>query len=220
MREILANCPLFAGLSDAERDRALKMLDAREVRALRGTVLQRPGEPVLRFGIVLSGQVEVSMEDMDGGRVLMASVPAGDVYAESMCFLGVSSSPVTVTAALDSEVLLLSADVLHAGDGKPDDADASLRQVLRERFTALLAAKTLSLNGRIQSLCRPHLREKLMTFFAQCRREYGADIFTLPMDRAALAAYLGTDRSALSRELSAMRRAGLIDFYRSTFRIL
>ena len=219
MREILENCPLFAGLTAAEAARALTLLDAREVRASRGTVLQQPGTPVARFGVVLSGLVEVSMEDMDGGRVLMASVPAGGVYAESMCFLGTSSSPVTVTAALDSKVLLLSTDVLHAGDVKPD-ADASLRQTLTERFTALLAAKTLSLNGRIQSLCRPHLREKLMTFFAQCRREYGADIFTIPMDRAALAAYLGTDRSALSRELSAMRRAGLIDFYRSTFRIL
>lgn len=222
MREILESCPLFTGLTDEEAARALALLDAREVRASRGTILQQPGASVARFGVVLSGLVEVSMEDMDGGRVLMASVPAGGVYAESMCFLGTPSSPVTVTAALDSEVLLLSADVLHAGDGKTgaDDTDASLRQTLTERFTALLAAKTLSLNGRIQSLCRPHLREKLMTFFAQCRREYGADIFTISMDRAALAAYLGTDRSALSRELSAMRRAGLIDFYRSTFRIL
>ena len=219
MREVLEKCPLFAGLSDEERKRALSLLDARAVRAVRGTVLQRPGEPVLRFGVVLSGQVEVSMEDMDGGRVLMASVSPCGVFAESMCFLGVSSSPVTVASATDSELLLLSAAALHA-EPEVGAADEPLRRVLSERFTALLAAKTLSLNDRIQAICRPRLREKLMTFFAQCRRDYGADIFSLPMDRAALAAYLGTDRSALSRELSAMRRDGLIDFYRGTFRIL
>ncbi len=215
MRDVWKMCPLFAGLSESDGERALRLLDAREVRALRGTILQRPGEPVARFGIVLSGQVEVSMEDMDGGRVLMAAVPDGGVFAESMCYLGTQSSPVTVTAALDSEILLLSADALRTGA-----SDDPLTAALIGRFTSLLAVKTLSLNDRIQSLCRPRLREKLMTFFAQCRRGYGSDIFTLPMDRAALAAYLGTDRSALSRELSAMRRDGLIDFYRGTFRIL
>ena len=40
------------------------------------------------------------------------------------------------------------------------------------------------------------------------------------MDREHLAAYLGTNRSALSRELSRMKAEGLIDYDRSVFRVL
>ena len=34
-----------------------------------------------------------------------------------------------------------------------------------------------------------------------------------------MADYLGTDRAALSRELSRMRREGVIDFYKNSFRV-
>ena len=40
------------------------------------------------------------------------------------------------------------------------------------------------------------------------------------MTREEMADFLCVNRSALSRELSRMKRDGIIDFYRDTFRIL
>ena len=40
------------------------------------------------------------------------------------------------------------------------------------------------------------------------------------MDRETMAAYLGIDRSALSRELSRMRSEGLLEFRKNHFRLL
>ena len=40
------------------------------------------------------------------------------------------------------------------------------------------------------------------------------------MSREDMADYLCVNRSALSRELSRMKKSGLIDCYRDTFRIL
>ena len=51
------------------------------------------------------------------------------------------------------------------------------------------------------------------------RDQTGSDTFTITMTRAELAAYLNCDRSALSRELSRMQEDGLIELFRSTFKL-
>lgn len=47
-----------------------------------------------------------------------------------------------------------------------------------------------------------------------------SDTVSLGMTREEMADFLCVNRSALSRELSRMKRDGIIDFYRDTFRIL
>jgi CRP-like cAMP-binding protein len=44
--------------------------------------------------------------------------------------------------------------------------------------------------------------------------------FTVPFNRDDMAAFIGTNRSALSRELSRMKDEGLLDYYKNTFRLL
>ena len=44
--------------------------------------------------------------------------------------------------------------------------------------------------------------------------------FSIPCSRIQLADYLNCDRSALSRELSQMQRDGLLDTYKSSFKLL
>jgi len=42
----------------------------------------------------------------------------------------------------------------------------------------------------------------------------------IPMDRNGMSEYLNVDRSALSRELSAMKKDGLIDYYKNNFSLV
>ena len=64
------------------------------------------------------------------------------------------------------------------------------------------------------------LREKLLTFLSGWERRCGQKTFQIPFDRAALAVYLGVNRTALSRELSAMQAEGLLEFYKNSFKLL
>ena len=59
-------------------------------------------------------------------------------------------------------------------------------------------------NRTIAYQARTHSRVLLLTF-------------TIPMGRTALAEYLCTDRSAMTRELARMRDEGLIDYTKRTF---
>mgnify|MGYP002736651878 FL=1 len=80
----------------------------------------------------------------------------------------------------------------------------------------MLTLKTLSMNDRIQILSKPTIRQKLMTLFSQYAAREG-HMFNLPFDRSDMAVYLGVNRSALSRELSLMKKEGIIDFYKNSF---
>ena len=81
----------------------------------------------------------------------------------------------------------------------------------------MLAERTLKMNDRIQILSKPTLRDKIVTFLSQASRRAGSGTVRIPLDREGLAAFLGCERSALSRELSRMQKDGLITYRKNLF---
>ena len=113
---ILALNSLVAGLADDKIELALKVLSAKQSEYARNEILASAGSRLYRFGLVLSGTVQVSFTDIDGNQVMMANVTAGETFGESLCWLNVPEIPVTVTASTDTCVLWLSPDVLKSTD--------------------------------------------------------------------------------------------------------
>lgn len=208
--------PLFAGLSEGELARALSLFEGRVEEYKKGDALRAMGMPFLTFGIVLSGTVQVYSPDIDGVPMMMANVGKGESFGESLAYLATEESPVYVTAATPLSVLWLSIAAVRRASAGGD----AFALALTERFSSLLATRALAQNDRIQILSKQKIRDRLITFLSQCERRYGSRTFIIPFDRASLAVYLGVNRAALSRELAAMKREGVIDFFRSSFRIL
>ena len=215
---LLKKHPLFASLDGDAFSYACSFLQAIPQKYRRGEFLIRAAEPFLCFGILLDGTVSVYTDDIDGERMIMATVSAPDSFGESLAYFATAESPVSVVAAEDAVVVWLSAAVLrrHLSDGEKNEVAA----LLCERFTALLAARALSQNDRIQILSKSTIRARLVTFFTQWEHRTHSRTFRIPFDRNAMAEYLGVNRSALSRELSAMKEEGVLDFYRNSFRLL
>lgn len=211
---LLCKAQLFRGLSEDDMDRALQLFRAHVVSYSKGEFLHHAGSPLSEFAIVLQGTVQVCSDDLDGNRMIMATVQAGTAFGESLCFLKVPESPVYIFASEAAKVLWMRPDDLFT-----EGAD-TFRFSLQKHFTAALARRTLDMNQRIQILSKLTLREKLNTYFTQLSYQAGSRSFTVPFNREDMAAYIGTNRSALSRELSAMKRDGLIDYHRQAFRIL
>ena len=214
MRDLIKTMPtrcfLFSGLTEGELSDALHFFDAREKKYARGELLKSAVDPLPAFGLVLSGAVTVAMEDIDGREMLLSHVAPGSTFGESLCYLR-ESAPITIAALSDARVMWLRADRLR------ERAETPLEQILQARFTAMLARRTLKMNDRIQILSRGSIRQKLNAFFTECARDAGSPAFAVPFDRAGMAAYLGVDRSALSRELSRMRGEGLLTFSKNQF---
>ena len=56
------------------------------------------------------------------------------------------------------------------------------------------------------------LREKLLAYFRSESLKANSSSFDLSMNQTALSAYLLSDRSALARELSILKKEGILDY--------
>lgn len=211
-------CILFEGLDDKNLEYALDFFEAEEKSYPHGSFLNEISAPLPHFGLVLHGTVRVYRDDVNGHHMIMANVGPGGTFGESLSFLG-READVYICAITDARVLWLKTQNLR----NPAHLSLPEGMLIRDRFTAMLAERALSMNDRIQILSQITIRQKLIAFFSQyaARVEQSAKtLFEIPFDRGSMAHYLGTDRSALSRELCRMRKEGIIDFSGNRFKLL
>ena len=84
----------------------------------------------------------------------------------------------------------------------------------------VLAEKNILLTRKMECLSKRTTRDKLLCFLSAQALRTGNNMVELPFNRQELADYLCVDRSALSRELSAMREEGLLRFEKNRFELV
>ena len=84
----------------------------------------------------------------------------------------------------------------------------------------LLGEEYQRLVEKIEICARGSLREKILAYLSLLSEKQGQKYITVPLSRTEMAAYLQANRSAMTRELAAMRQEGLIDFDGNTFVLL
>lgn len=204
---------LFAGIAPEDIPALCTLLKAGERRYARGSCLITAGDAVSSFALLLSGAVQVFMDDIDGNHIVMANVSPGMTFGEAMACCRTAESPVYAVAMQECSALWFHSDALL----DPTLYTNPLLARFCSNFIQTAAARTLQFNDRIQVLSKKSIREKLITFFSQQIQRQKSREITLSMDRSAFADYLGVERSALSRELSRMRACGMIDFRKNHF---
>ena len=157
----------------------------------------------------LLSRLGASVRSYGKGEALVPGGVFGDVLGGSSL-----SSPVTVLAAAPCEVLLLPYERLLLSDGSP------AHQRVVQNLVRTISDKYFSLSRRIDLLVMKSLRAKVAAYLLSEAARAHSLTFSIPFSRIQLADYLNCDRSALSRELSTMQREGLIDTYRSSFKLL
>ena len=124
------------------------------------------------------------------------------------------SSPVTVVASAPCEVLLVPYEKLLLPGADP------ARQRVLQNLVRTISDKYLLLSRRVDLLLLKSLRAKVCAYLLSEAEVHHSLTFTVPYSRIRLADYLNCDRSALSRELSLMQRDGLLETYKSSFKLL
>ncbi|MDO4489083.1 MAG: Crp/Fnr family transcriptional regulator [Eubacteriales bacterium] len=203
------DCILFKGLSGDKLPEALAFFNAVEREFKKGEQVKKTTDPMTFFGMVIEGTVQIYSDDIDGNHMIMATVEPGETFGESLCYLK-KNAPIYIEATRDTRLLMMNCDNVHADGNNP----------LSKRFVAMLAERTLSMNNRIQTLSKLSIRDKILTFFSQTVKAEKGKPFEIMMNREDMATYLGVNRSALSRELSNLKKEGILEYYHSVFKIL
>ena len=209
---LLQSTSLFSGLSQEDLAGLLARMGAVHRSYNRGVVLVQAGSPNHSVGIILSGRIEAVRLAPDGSPLPITQMGPGGVFGD---VLGGSSlcSPVTVTACTPCEVMLIPYQRLLCPDGS-----AAQQQVL-QNLVRTISDKYFLLARRVDLLLLRTLRAKVSAYLLSEADRAGQLTFRIPFTRAQLARYLNCDRSALSRELGRMQREGLLDTYRSSFKL-
>jgi CRP-like cAMP-binding protein len=189
-------------------------IGARRVSYKKDAFAIGEGDRVGEFGVLLSGEGRSVHWDESGRGFLVTPLTPGSVFGVLVAANPARGSPVSVQMSQDSQALripferLLTRCERHAHD-------RLLRNYLR-----IVAEKGLALHERMQCLLRPTVRARILGYLSQVSREQGKTMFRIPFRRGELALYLNVERSALCRELSRMKRDGLIDYHLGTFKLL
>ncbi len=211
-RQILERCVLFEGLDDEELRLAMDFFDSERRLYQKNDIIHMPGKQMESFGLLISGMICVCKVDKEGNRIVMAEVSPGETFGESLCYLKIPEPHISIYAEENASILWLSADNIAKKTEKDDFC-----VMMTERFIKMLAERTLSLNNRIQILSKKSLKDKILYFLKDAAEKNKSNTFSVQLNREDMASYLGTDRSALSRELSVLKKDGIIDFYKNTF---
>lgn len=117
---LLADLPLFAALGSEELELLAQAVDLRRLQP--GEALFKAGDPGEAMYIVTSGEIEISVVDRAGQKIVLTGRHRGDVFGE-LAMLDEGVRTATATAIIPTELLELDrADLLLLVTRKPEAA--------------------------------------------------------------------------------------------------
>lgn len=208
--------PLFAGIKENELSAMLSCMDANVLVIPKNTPVFLEGDDAGFFGIVLEGSVQIVKDDFYGNRSILTYAEPGELFGEAFACGEVEKMPVSGYAAKDSKILMLSCKKMLT----VCSSACSFHNRLIKNLLTVVANRNLNLSQKISVMSHKTTKEKLMAYLLEQAKKSGSTEFTIPLDRQALADYLGVERSAMSAELGKLRKAGILDTTGSRFHLL
>lgn len=213
--ETIPDSPLFAGIQPEEKESILKCLSAVEKKYEKGDAVFLAGTEIHSMGFVLSGSVEISRDDFWGNRQVLGHAGSGELFGEAYACMPGEALMVNVEAAEKSRILFLNVrKILNVCTPACSHHNRLIHNLLY-----IMAKKNLMLTRKIDHMGQRSIREKVMAYLSFESERQKKQTFTIPYNRQQLADYLAVDRSALSAELSRMKKDGLIRFEKNCFQL-
>lgn len=213
---LLSASDLFYGLTSEELGSMLHCLGAKIVDTQKGDPVFLEGDPAGFVGIVLEGSVQVVQEDYFGSRSVIHHSGPGDIFAEAFSFTNLDTMPVSGYAVKNSRCMILSCRRMMTVCSNA----CTFHNRLVKNLLTLVSRKNLMLNEKIRFMSQRTTREKLLAYLSDQAKKTGSAEFTIPYDRQALADYLSVERSAMSAEISKLKKDGILEVKGSHFRLI
>ncbi|MBQ6601917.1 MAG: Crp/Fnr family transcriptional regulator [Eubacterium sp.] len=210
---LLRNTAFFSGMTDAEILSVLHCVEGRLVHREAGEYIFRAGEAASECGMVLSGCLLITQTDLWGRRNIMSKCLPGDFFGEPYAATPGSVLNISVSAVEDSDILMLNVERLLTTC--PTACEHHSRLI--RNLVSVMAGKVLKFNDKITHMSRRTTREKLLSYLSAESVRQGKLSFDIPYDRQQLADYLCVERSAMSSELSKLKKEGLLETKGSHF---
>ncbi len=214
--DTLIKVRLFEGIEEDELNKMLMCLSPKIVSYKKREYLTIVGNEFSGIGVVLKGKVNVTKENVAGNKIIMAKLNKGDIFGEIVAFSHKNEWVATVIASTKCTIMFLPSDKIVGNCPKMCVG----HKLLIQNMIKIVSCKAIKLNRKVEYLTIKSIRAKISTYLLEQFRINGKSTFNIPFKRYELAEFLNVSRPSLSREMSKMKDQGIIDFYKSSFKII
>lgn len=197
---------LFDGISETEYAAMLHCFETYEQSYFSGALIRTFDDRNRSVGILQSGRADILRLDADGGKTVLEQLEEGSIFGEMLAFSGAEQENICVVCTQSCQVLYI--DYEHIIKRCPKAC--AHHSTLVQNMLMLLSQKALLLSQRVEILSCRSIQEKLLHYFSLCAHQQGSASFRLPFSMSALADYICADRSAMTREMSRLKREQII----------
>ncbi|MDY2735533.1 Crp/Fnr family transcriptional regulator [Intestinibacter sp.] len=182
----------------------------------KGSLLLDEGEYVDYIGIILSGKLAVSNFYSTGDESLVNKLEPSYSFGLEITCTYEKISPFSIYALTDSEVFIFNQDAIFKKGFIPEE----YRSIILQDVLKFIANENMRKYYKIKIISHYKLRQKIIAYLLFEKQKHNSNVFTISYNREELSKYLCVNRSALSHELSAMQKEGLIKFDKNRFEII
>lgn len=203
--QLLAQSPLFQGLSPTELQAALRSARRRQVR--REAFFFQQGDPASALYVLTAGRVRLTQVTPEGDQVILHLVHPGEMFG-GIAVLGDATYPVSAQALEDCQALAWD------GEGMVRLMERTPRLALNA--LRLLAGRVQELQDRVRELATERVERRVARTLLRLTRQAGRKVeggvlIDLPLSRQDLAEMTGTTLFTVSRVLSRWEQQGLVE---------
>lgn len=199
---------LFEGITEKERERLLKKLEANTISFQKNNRILSYVMEDSFLGIVVDGYLQIIKEDYDGNKVIIENVVTNSLFGSM--FIPFSNNEYSIFTKEDSKVILFDFEELTNNNlntsFKQNEYHVFLRNLLK-----IMSKEIFSKNERIDILSNKTIRDRLLSYFKKESKKVGSKTIYLPFSFTDFAEYLAIDRSAMNRELKHLKEEKLIE---------
>ena len=211
--EFLKRLPIFSDLQKEEIMSVLNFFNFYEKSFKKNDFVFEIGQDINKIGIIISGEINVIKEDFWGNRNILNKFKTGETFGEVFALSKISSNNIIVEASQNCDILFLD---LKNFSIDTENNSVEILKFLSNIFKISLK-KNIMFTEKLEHISKKSIREKLISYFSAEAQKNKNNVFTIVFNRQELADYLFVERSALSRELSFMKKDGLIDYNKNHF---
>ena len=209
-------CRLLKDLGEDGFARICECMHAKVLKLRNKETFIVESDPPDKIGIVVTGAVRLTRQRLDGGRNVLETIQPNDVFGTTYVCRDAPTMGISMSAVGDTTVILLEIEKITHPCHKVCTAHL---QFVRNLLT-VMSQKTFSLKQKLRILSQRTIRGRLMLFLQIRAKRAKSNEFEIPFDRQALADFLCVDRSALSAELSKLRRERKVESVKNHFKLL
>ena len=195
----------FDNISDKNIKKILQLLETHVFQYKKGQEILSDFINYNVIGIILNGSALIERYNYDGSVNIIDELYEYDIFGTQISSL--NDGDYEIKATDDVRLIIIDYDILTNPEYTKFDY---YNKFILNMFKIINEKITLK-NERIKILTRTTIRNKLLEFFKiEQTKNHSKNIY-LPFNYSDLAAYIGSNRSAVSRELSYLKEEGFIE---------